>query len=125
MPYLHFELIGSRQTKIILLLRTQVYLEADMVIFYLYGFSSHFPTSPTLFAVIAPLSWSWSDMVIFYLYGFSSHFPTSPTLFAVIAPLSCCPRNESLSPTIFLVTSALTLSLALPALCPEGRTHAL
>ena len=89
MHYLHFELIGSRQIKIILLLRTQVYHEANKV--------------------------------IFYLCGFSSHFPTSPTLFEVIAPLTCCVWNESLSPTIFLVTSTLTLSLALPALFPGGQ----
>lgn len=89
MHHLHFELIGSLQMKIILLPRTQVYHEADMV--------------------------------IFCLCGFSSHFPTSPTLFKVIAPLTCCVWNESLSPTIFLVTSTLILSLALPALCPEGQ----
>lgn len=56
-------------------------------------------------------------MVIFYLCGFSSQFPTSPTLFAVIAPLSCSLWNESLSLTLFLVTSAL----ALPAFCPEAQ----
>lgn len=89
MHYLHFELIGSLQIKIILLPRTQVYHEADKV--------------------------------IFYLCGFSSHFATSPTLFKVIAPLTCCVWNASLSPTIILVTSTLILSLALPALCPEGQ----
>ena len=89
MHYLPFELIRSRQIKIILLPRTQVYHEADKV--------------------------------IFYQCGFSSHFPTSPTLFKVIAPLTCCVWNESLSPTIFLVTSTLTLSLALPALFPGGQ----